>query len=54
MGFEVVWGKVTEGGMTSFGIIVGHMVADFELGLGQSGKAATVEQFSTLKRLQND
>jgi len=45
MGFEVVGGEVTEGGMTSFGVVVGDVVADFEPGFGQAGEAAAVEQF---------
>jgi hypothetical protein len=28
--------------MASFGIVVGHVVADFELGFGQAGEAAAV------------
>ena len=31
--------------MPSFGVVVGVVVADFELGLGQAGKAPSVEQF---------
>ena len=33
--FEVVWGKIAEGRMPSFGVVVGDVVADFELGFGQ-------------------
>jgi len=34
---------VAEGRVATFGIVVGHVVADFKLGLGQAGKAAAVE-----------
>jgi len=39
--------------MSPLGIVVGDVVADFELGFGQVGEAAAVEQ-SVLRRLQND
>ena len=45
MGFEKVWGKVTECGMPPFGVVVGDVVADFQLGFGQAGETAAVEQF---------
>ena len=43
--FEVVWRLIAKRRVASFGIVVGHMAADFELGLGQSGEAVAVEQF---------
>ncbi|WP_240635560.1 hypothetical protein [Hymenobacter rigui] len=56
MGFEVVGGKITKGGVASFGIVVGGVVANFELGFGQAGEAAAIEPSSSsaLKRLQTD
>ena len=41
--FEVVGRVVAERGMASLSVVVGDVVADFELGLGQSGKASAVE-----------
>jgi hypothetical protein len=32
--------------MSTFGVVVGDVVADFELGFGQAGEVAAVEQFS--------
>jgi hypothetical protein len=32
MGFEEVWGEITERGMTPLGVVLGDMVADFEFG----------------------
>ena len=43
MGFEVVGSQVAQGGMPALGIVVGDVVADFELGLFQSGKATAIE-----------
>ncbi len=43
MGFEVVGGQIAERGMASFGVVIGHVVTDFELGFGQAGEAAPVE-----------
>nr|WP_231590793.1 hypothetical protein [Hymenobacter terrenus] len=43
LGFEVVGGEVTEGGMTSFGVVIGDVVTDFKLGFGQAREAAAVE-----------
>ena len=43
--FEVAEGKVPERRMAPFGVAVGDVVADFELGFGQAGEAAAVEQF---------
>ena len=37
---------VAGGRVAAFGIAVGHVVADFELGCGQAGKAAAVESVS--------
>ena len=45
LGFEVVGRVVPEGGMAPFGVIISDVVADFELGFGQPGKATAVEQF---------
>nr|WP_231402867.1 hypothetical protein [Hymenobacter guriensis] len=45
MSFEVVWGKVAERRMPPLGVVVGDVVADSELGLGQAGEVAAVEQF---------
>ena len=44
LGFEVVGGEVTERRMPPFGVVVGDVVADFELGFGQAGETAAVEQ----------
>jgi hypothetical protein len=41
--FEVVGGEVTERRTTSFSVVIGDMVADFELGFGQAREAASVE-----------
>ena len=35
---------VTERRMTSLGVVISDVVADFQLGFGQPGKAAAVEQ----------
>jgi hypothetical protein len=43
--FEVVGGKIAERGMPPLGVVVGDVVADFELGFGQAEEAAVVEQF---------
>ena len=45
MDFEVVGGKKAERRMPPLGVVVGDVVADFELGFGQSGETAAVEQF---------
>ena len=45
MGFEVVRRMVTVGGLAALSVVLGHVVADFELGLGQAEVAAAVEQF---------
>ena len=36
---------VEEGGVAVLGIVVGPVVADFEIGLCQAGEAVAVEQF---------
>jgi hypothetical protein len=41
----VVGSLVAERRVTSFGVVVGDVVADFQLGFGQAGEAAAVEQF---------
>ena len=45
MDFEVVGGQIAERRMPPLSVIMGDMVADFELGLDQSRGAAAVEQF---------
>ena len=52
MGFEEVWGKVTESGMSPFGVVVGDAVADFQPGVRQRKRPPSNN--SALKRLQND
>ena len=42
--FEVIRGAVAEGRMPSAGIVVGDVVADFELCFFQVGEVAAVEQ----------
>jgi len=44
VGFEVVGRVVTERRMPPLGVVIGDVVADFELGFGQSRKTAAVEQ----------
>jgi len=48
--FEVVGGVVAKRRMPSLGVVVGDVVADFELGFGQLPPSSS----SALKRLQND
>ena len=43
MGFEVVGREIAEGGMTPFGIVIGDVMTDFELGFGQAREAAAIE-----------
>lgn len=45
LGFEVVGRTVAEGEVPPLGVVVSGVVADFQLGFGQPGKAAAVEQF---------
>ena len=44
MSFEVVGRLIAEDGMTAFSVVVGDVVADFEPGFGQAGRATAVEQ----------
>ena len=45
LGFDVVGGTATEGGVPTFGIVVSDVMADFEPGFGQAREMAAVEQF---------
>ena len=45
MNFEVVGGSVAGCRMTSFGVLIGDVVAGFQPSFGQTGEAAAVKQF---------
>ena len=53
VGFEVVEGKIAEGGVASLRVVIGEVVTDFQARLTQVAEAAAVEQFG-FSRLQND
>jgi len=43
VGFEVIRGKITEGGMSALMVVIRQIMADFQLGFAQVAEAVTVE-----------